>query len=64
VNGSFGNPSTASDGIHEMAVTDDWIRMVAPFASCRLRSSYAPAARADKIGALRDRRLTAKFSQT
>jgi hypothetical protein len=27
VNGSFGSPSTASDGIHEMEVTEDWIRI-------------------------------------
>jgi hypothetical protein len=31
VNGSFGSPSTASEGIHEMEVTDDSIRIDAPF---------------------------------
>jgi hypothetical protein len=28
VNGSFGSPSTASDGIQEIAVTDDSMRTV------------------------------------
>ena len=31
LNGSFGIPSTASDGIQEMDVTDDSIRIVGPF---------------------------------
>jgi hypothetical protein len=31
VKGSFGNPSTASEGIHEMEVMDDAIRIDAPF---------------------------------
>jgi hypothetical protein len=31
VNGTFGRPSTASEGIHEIEVTADSIRIAAPF---------------------------------
>src|SRR6476660_2160305 len=60
VNGSFGSPSTASDGIHEMEVTDDSIRIVALSQEADLRLSLCPSERADKIGGLGDRGPTGK----
>ena len=42
VKGSFGSPSTASDGIHEMDVTDDSIRMGAPFAMVPVATEPMP----------------------